>query len=169
MVRANPLTPSTIDSTPTYANPTPTATPVQTSSPTPKTTVSGTTVTANLKLKRVDTTPGTGHWVLLINGTITNEGSSTAYGVGLHIFGEADPALYPFEETLDVTVPAASGTYNATNTYTLSTIPPNQSVPINIEIIPPSALSEYAVTRCRKGNGSMVKPVVCSNTPYNYS
>jgi hypothetical protein len=135
----------TIGSTPTPApTSTPTATPVPTSVPTP-TTVPGTTITSNLKLTRVDITPGTGQWVLLINGTITNEGSSIAYGVGLHVFGEADPALYPFEETLDVTVPAASGTYNATNTYTLSTIPPNQSVPINIEIIPPWALSEYAV------------------------
>jgi hypothetical protein len=83
--------------------------------------------------------------VLLINGTITNGGSNTAYGAGLHVFGEADPALYPFEENLDVTVPVASGTYNATSTYTRSTIPPNQSASINIEIIPPSALSEYAV------------------------
>jgi hypothetical protein len=136
----------TIDSTPTPApTPTPTATPVPTGGPTPSPTISATTITANLKLERVDTTPGSGHWVLLINGTITNDGSNTAYGAGLHVFGEADPALYPFEETLDVTVPVASGTYNATSTYTLSTIPPNQSASINIEIIPPSALSEYAV------------------------
>jgi hypothetical protein len=134
-----------ISSTPTpVPTPTPPATPVPTSVPTP-TTVSGTTVTANLKLTRVDITPGTGQWVLLINGTITNEGSSTAYGVGLHVFGDIDPTFDLFEKTIDVTVPAASGTYNATNTYTLSTISPNQSVPINIEIIPLFLLNEYAV------------------------
>jgi hypothetical protein len=61
------------------------------------------------------------------------------------VFSSADPALYPFEEDVDVTVPVASGTYNATSNYGLSTIPPNQSVTINIEIIPPTALAEMAV------------------------
>jgi hypothetical protein len=93
----------------------------------------------------VQTTFGSNNWAILINGTVTNSSPNTAYGVGLHVFASADPALYPFEEDVDVTVPVASGTYNATSTYGLSTILPNQSVSINIEIIPLAALSEMAV------------------------
>jgi cytoskeletal protein RodZ len=129
--------------------PTPTPTPTPTATPTPTSTSTPTgpaaTVTANLNLKRVDATPGSGHWVLLINGTVANDSPNIAYGVGLHVFSLADGALYPFEEDVDVTVPVASGTYNATSTYALSTIPPNQTVPVNIEIIPPNAAGEWRV------------------------
>ena len=140
----------TLGPTPTSAL-TPTAptttTPKATAAPTPLPTTSVATVTANLNLKWVDTTPGSGHWVILINGTVTNVSPNTAYDAGLHVFAEADPALYPFEETIDVTVPLASGTYDAKSTYALSTIPPNQSFSVNIEIIPPAALSELTVIR----------------------
>lgn len=46
---------------------------------------------------------------------------------------------------MDVTVPVASGTYNATSTYALSTIPPNQNVPIKIEITLPAGTGEFVV------------------------
>ena len=133
---------------PTTTMPTATATPITTPTPTittPTTMPPASTVTASLNQKVVDIKPYTGDDVLLINGTVTNNSPNTAYDAGLHMFAPADPALYPYEETVDVTVPIASGTYNATNTYGLSTIPPNQSVTINIEIIPPTALSEMAV------------------------
>jgi cytoskeletal protein RodZ len=149
----------TPDTTPTPA-PTPTAPPTTTptAAPTP-TTTSSATVTANLNQKGVEATPGTNDWVILINGTVTNDSPNTAYGVGLHVFSLADGALWPYEETVNVTVPVASGTYNATSTYGLSTIPPNQSVSINIEIIPPPALGEWRVTE----NATVT--VVWSNTP----
>ena len=125
--------------------PTPTATLTPTAAPTVPPTASAATVTANLNQKVVDTSPGSGHWVIHINGTVANDSPTTAYGVGLHMVAAADPALFPFEVNMDVTVPAASGTYNATSNYALSTIPPNQSVSINIEIIPPAGLSELTV------------------------
>ncbi len=153
---------STQTPSPTPTAPTPTtatATPTLTAAPTLTPTTPASTVTGNLSIKGVNAKPGSNDWVILINGTVTNDSPNTAYGVGLHVFSEGDPALYPFEETVDVTVPAASGTYNATNTYGLSTIPPNQSIPINIEIIPPAALGEWRVTE----NAAVT--VVWSNTP----
>ncbi len=95
------------------SNPAPTTTmPTATATSTPAITTPTTiplasTVTTNLKLKRVDTTPGTGHWVLLINGTVTNDSPNPAYDAGLHVFSSADPVLYIYEETIEVTVPVA--------------------------------------------------------------
>ena len=103
------------------------------------------TVTADINFKVVDLTVGSGHWVILINGTVTNDSPNTAYGVGLHVFAPADGALAAFEETIDVTVPVVSGTYDWNSTYGLSTLTPNQSVSVNIEMIPPPFLGERAV------------------------
>jgi hypothetical protein len=144
MNRASP----TSNPAPTTTMPTATTTPITTPTPSitiPTTMPPASTVTAKLNQKMVDIKPYTGDDVLLINGTVTNDSPNTAYSVGLHVFAPADPALYPFEEDVDVTVPVASGIYNATSTYALSTIPPNQSVIINIEIIPPASLSEMTV------------------------
>jgi len=137
----NPTPTPTIAPTPT---PNLTARPTSTPSPTP-TANPVATVTANLNLKVVDLNPGNGNWVILINGTVTDDSPNTAYGVGLHVFAPADGALAPFEETVDVTVPIVSGTYNWNTTYGLSTLTPNQSVTIYIEIIPPAKLAELSV------------------------
>jgi hypothetical protein len=87
----------------------------------------------NFASKRV--TPTDGGDVLIISGTVTNNGSNTVYNVGFH--AKANAVVFgPTISVIDVTVPLNSGTYFAWEQYLLSHIDPHQSIPVNITILP---------------------------------
>lgn len=111
-------------------------------------------VTANLDTKTVF--PPQGHY-LLINGTITNNSPNPAYNVGLSVSARGTPFWDSYNIILiNMTLPINSATYAqySDNTaameqstadgsqnivpsnFPLSTLAPNQSIPIEIRILP---------------------------------
>jgi hypothetical protein len=72
---------------------------------------------------------------LLISGNVTNNSPNILYNVGLHVYSYGYPFIGPNEETLiNTTVPVSSGSYGGFGNYTLSTLSPNESLSINVQV-----------------------------------
>jgi hypothetical protein len=109
-------------------------------SPTPTpafATVQSTTIIANIIATPTFVSPNTSAGqVLIINGTVTNQGPNTEYNVGLNVTAFGSFSLLPSQEVIDMTVPINSGTYAMGTDYSLSTLTPNEVIPVTITIIP---------------------------------
>jgi|GEM_PF-4522627 hypothetical protein len=112
---------------------TPAATNTETQVPPPATTVTA-SISATPSLQLNGSLPNSGD-TLIINGTVTNNSTNTAYDVGLKVSAEA-LVLGQFRTVIDVTIPIESGTYNSGAYYPLSTLAPNETVAINAVIYP---------------------------------
>jgi hypothetical protein len=74
---------------------------------------------------------------LLIEGTVANESPNTLYDVGLQVYSYGFPSLGALETLIDITVPIATGSYyNYEKQYTLTTMSPNENIPVTIKIHP---------------------------------
>lgn len=93
------------------------------------------TITADIVATPTPVVPGGGD-VLIIKGTVTNDSPNTAYDVGLNVTAQASILMLGYPNVIDMIVPASSGEYAMGNDYELSTLAPNQSVAIDIKIIP---------------------------------
>lgn len=115
-----------------------TPTPTLSPTPTPTPSLTPANVTSNISITPIrnfnDASFPEGDY-LLINGTVTNNSTTAAYNVGLKV---SDVALVfaNYATVIDVTVPIKSGLYNTGENYVLSTIEPNQTIPISITINP---------------------------------
>jgi hypothetical protein len=116
----------------------PTPPPILSPTPPPNPPLTPAKVTSNISITPIrnfnDTSFPEGDY-LLINGSVTNNSTNTAYNVGLKVFDVA-LVLAHYTTVIDVTVPIKSGLYNTGENYVLSTISANQTVPISIMINP---------------------------------
>jgi hypothetical protein len=92
---------------------------------------------------------------LIINGTVTNDGPSTAYNVGLKVTAVGGAHLGVPLNVINVIIPTTSGTYTTGKSYALSTLAPHQNVSINITIVPsyePAPMIESPIVTVVWGN-----------------
>lgn len=116
---------------PTPPSPEPTPNPEPQPTPTPP------AATVNAILNATQISNG---YYLLVNGTVTNNSSNTAYDVGLHITAGGYP-IARYETLIDMTVPITSAQYFQNSQVSekkspLSTLTPYQTIPVEIKVFP---------------------------------
>jgi hypothetical protein len=103
--------------------------------------------------------------IVLVNGTVTNNSTNTAYNVGLLVTAYSTSSYYPYVYNLGAIVPLVSGSYyddrgvtrleNSTKVGNLTTLSPYQTVTVSIMVYPTDGKSLH---------DSQVRPV-WSNMP----